>query len=158
MEPGYETLPEKSHARTPGGERASSRAAGEEVRREASEVTRTARDRAASSVDEQKQRVSDLLDRLAETAESDRIGRYAAEYARRGAEYLRQRSARDLFASARSQLKSHPEVMLSACFVAGLALARFMKRDRRHQSAPAYREPFTLSPHEQGIAEIEERP
>jgi hypothetical protein len=102
----------------------------EELKDKASQLTQTARERAMSTIDQQKQQVSGLLDRLAETMTGDRIGGYAADYARRGADYLRRTSADEMWSSARSNIRSRPGVLLSACFVAGLAVARVLRRDR----------------------------
>jgi hypothetical protein len=98
-----------------------------EAQRKAKELTRTARDRALSSLDQQKGQVSALLERVADTIEDDRLGAYASDYARRGADLLRRSSAQELLDSVRRGLRSRPGLTLSACFVAGLAFARLMK-------------------------------
>jgi hypothetical protein len=102
-------------------------AGAEQVKAKASELTQTARRRAMTTLDQQKTQVCDLLDRVAENIEDDRIGRHAAEYARRGSSYLRGRSADEIFDSVRAELRARPGVLLSACFVAGLAIARVMR-------------------------------
>jgi hypothetical protein len=98
-----------------------------EAKEKAKELTRTARDRALSTLDEQKAHLSGVLERVADSVKDDRFGAYASDYARRGAELLRQRSADDMFRSVRHGLRSRPGLVLSACFVAGLAFARLMK-------------------------------
>jgi hypothetical protein len=122
MEPGSQHL--DPSARGNGGANA-----GEEMKEKASQLTRTARERAMSAVDQQKDQVSGLLERVADTVAGDRLGGYAADYARRGADYLRRTSADELYWSVRSGLRSRPGVLLSACFVAGVAIARVMRRD-----------------------------
>jgi hypothetical protein len=98
-----------------------------QVKEKATELTRSARERAMSTVDQQKGQVCDTLDRMARSLEDDRLGGYVAGYARRGADYLRHHSADELLASAQAGLRSRPGLMLSACFVAGLAIARVMR-------------------------------
>lgn len=115
-----------THHPEPYGHGVESGAAGE-AKEKAKELTRTARDRALSVLDEQKGQLSGLLDRVADTMQDDRLGGYASEYARRGAELLRRQSADELFRSVRSGVRSRPGLLLSACFVAGLAVARLMK-------------------------------
>lgn len=100
------------------------------MKEKASELGRTARERAMTAIDQQKGEVGGLLDRLADTMEGDRIGGYAADYARRGAGYLRRTSADELWSSARTSLRSRPGLLLGACFVAGLALGRILRGDR----------------------------
>lgn len=104
-----------------------------ELKEKATQLTHTARQRAMSTVDGQKAQLSSLLDRMAQSAEGDRFGQYAADYARRGAEYLRRHSAEELFDNVRSGIRSRPGLLLGACFVAGLAVARVMKRDPGEQ-------------------------
>jgi hypothetical protein len=98
-----------------------------EAKEKAKELTRTARDRALSTLDQQKAQLSGLLDRVADTVRDDRLGGYASDYARRGSEFLRRQSADEIYHSVRRNLRSRPGLMLSACFVAGLAFARLMK-------------------------------
>lgn len=105
----------------------------EKLKEKATQLTRTARQRAMSTVDGQKDQIGSLLDRMAQSAEGDRFGQYAAEYARRGADYLRRHSAEELFDDLRAGIRSRPGLLLGACFVAGLAVARVMKRDPGEQ-------------------------
>jgi hypothetical protein len=98
-----------------------------DAKEKAKELTHTARDRALSTLDQQKAQLSSLLERVADTTRDDRLGAYASDYARRGAEFLRRRSADELLRSARQEFRSRPGLVLSACFVAGLALARLAK-------------------------------
>lgn len=98
-----------------------------EVKQKASELGQNARSRAMSVLDEQKTQVSGLLDRLADSVQDDRIGSYAAGYARRGAEFLRGRSADDIVSTVGRELRARPGVLLSAAFIAGLAIARVLK-------------------------------
>ncbi len=100
-----------------------------ELKEKATQLTHSARQRAMSTVDGQKAQLSGLLDKLAQSAEGDRFGQYAADYARRGAEYLRRHSAEELFDNVRSGVRARPGLLLGACFVAGLAIARVMKRE-----------------------------
>ena len=98
------------------------------MKQRASEVTRKARGRAMDRIDVQKGELSGLLDRLADTMEQDRMGAYAADFARRGAELLRGRSADELVSSARSELTGRPAAFLSLSSLAGFALARLARR------------------------------
>lgn len=100
-----------------------------ELKEKATQLTHSARQRAMSTIDRQKDQVGDLLDRVARSAEGDRFGGYAADYARRGAEYLRRHSADEMFDHLRAGIRARPGLLLSACFVAGLAVARLMKRE-----------------------------
>jgi hypothetical protein len=98
-----------------------------EVKQKASDLTQNARARAMSALDGQKSQVSGLLDRLADSVQDDRMGSYAAGYARRGAEFLRGRSADEIVSTVGRELRSRPGVLLSAAFVAGIAIARLVK-------------------------------
>jgi hypothetical protein len=98
-----------------------------EAKERARELTRTARERALSTLDERKGELSRLLDRMAETMQEDQIGAYASEYARRGADFLRRQSTDEIFRSVRRGVRSRPGLLLGTCFVAGLAFARLMK-------------------------------
>jgi hypothetical protein len=98
-----------------------------EAKEKARELTRTTRERAMSAVGQGKDQLCGVLERAADSMDDDRFGRYASDYARRGAEFLRRRSPDELLDSARRTLRSRPGVVLSACFVAGLAFARFVK-------------------------------
>lgn len=100
-----------------------------ELKEKASQLTHDARQRAMSTLDGQREQLGNLLDRVAQSAEGDRLGGYAADYARRGAEYLRRHSAEELFDQVRAGIRARPGLLLGACFVAGLAFARVMKRD-----------------------------
>lgn len=100
-----------------------------QVKEKASQLTRTARQRAMSTLDGQKAQLGGLLDQVAQTAEGDRVGAYAADYARRGAEYLRSHSAEEMLDHLRAGLRARPGLLLSACFVGGLAFARVLKRE-----------------------------
>lgn len=100
-----------------------------ELKDKATQLTHTARQRAMSTIDGQKEQLGNLLDRIADAAEGDRIGRYAADPARRGAEYLRRHSAEDLFENLRAGIRARPGLLLGACFLGGLAIARAMKRE-----------------------------
>jgi hypothetical protein len=113
----------------PFASRSSGSPATEDAKQKATELTQTARQRALSTLDGQKEQLSGLLDRVAETAEGDRLGGYASDYARRGAEYLRRHSADEIVGSVRDGIRSRPGLLLSACFVAGLVVARMLRRD-----------------------------
>lgn len=108
------------------------------AKEDAKQLTRTARERALSALDQQKEQLSGLLERVADTTRDDRLGAYASEYARRGAEFLRRQSADEIFQSVRRGARSRPGVVLSACFVAGLALARFLKGSQRGDGEGGY--------------------
>lgn len=99
----------------------------DQLKEKASELTRTAGDRALSTLDEQKSQLSGLLDRVADSMQDDPMGGYAAEYARRGARFLRERPSRELARSIQGELRARPGLALSAAFIAGLAFARLLK-------------------------------
>ncbi len=105
-----------------------------ELKEKATQLTHTARQRAMSTIDRQKEQLGNLLDRVAQSAEGDRLGGYAADYARRGAEYLRRHSADEMLGQLRTGIRARPGLLLSACFVAGLAVARMMKREPGRRS------------------------
>ena len=100
-----------------------------ELKEKATQLTHTARQRAMSTVDGQREQLGSLLDRIAQSAQGDRLGGFAADYARRGADYLRRHSAEEMFDHLRDGVRARPGLVLSACFVAGLAVARLMKRE-----------------------------
>jgi len=102
--------------------------AGEEMKERATEVTRRARGRAMETIDERKGELSGLLERMADTIQDDRLGAYAADVARRGAQFLRGRSADELLSSARTELATRPAAFLSLSFLAGFAIARLARR------------------------------
>jgi hypothetical protein len=92
---------------------------------------RNVRDRAIEMLDGRKDEVCGLIEQLANTMERDRVGRFASTYVRRGSEYLRHHSAEQILSSARGAtggLRERPAMLLGACFVGGLALARLMRR------------------------------
>lgn len=100
----------------------------EELKGKAGQLGRTARDRAMGTLDQNKDQVCGALEKLADALEDDKIGRFAADYARRGAEYLRHQSSNDLLTLARTELRQRPGMLLGACFVAGLAFSRMLRR------------------------------
>jgi hypothetical protein len=114
------------HGREPYGRITSSDRASE-VKQKASDLGQTARSKAMSALDERKAELSGLLERIADSVQDDRIGGYAAGYARRGAELLRGRSSDEIVSTLRRELRSRPGVLLSAAFVAGVAIARVIK-------------------------------
>lgn len=98
-----------------------------QAKEKATELSHRVRDRAMATLDQRKEQVCELLERVADGTRDDQLGGYASEYARRGAEFLRRQSADELFDSMRRGFRSRPGVVLSAAFVAGLAFARLMK-------------------------------
>ena len=101
---------------------------GEEMKERATEVTRRARGRAMETIEQRKGELSGLLERMADTMQDDRLGGYAADAARRGAQFLRGRSADEIVSSARSELTARPAAFLSLSFLAGFAIARLARR------------------------------
>jgi len=101
---------------------------GQELKDRATQLTHGARRRATERLDSQKGELSSLLDRVAETMEGDRLGGYAAEYVRKGAELLRGRSTDELLTSAGAQLRARPAALVGAAFLAGFAIARMARR------------------------------
>jgi hypothetical protein len=99
----------------------------EQLKEKASELTHTARERAFSALEQQKSHLCGLLDHVADSVQDDALGEYAADYARRGARFLRGRSSDELARSLRRELRARPGLALSAAFVAGLAFARLLK-------------------------------
>lgn len=98
-----------------------------QAKEKAKDLGRGARDRALSSVDREKDHVSGLLDRVADSMRDDRIGGYASDYVRRGADWLRGTSSNDLLHSIQRGFRSRPGVVLAAAFASGLVLARVLK-------------------------------
>jgi hypothetical protein len=103
------------------------RSSTDDVKDKAKHLTRTARERALSTLDQQKGQLGDVLERMADASRDDRLGGWVSDYARRGAELLRNRSAGEILESVRRNVRSRPALLLSASFVAGLAFARLMK-------------------------------
>jgi hypothetical protein len=102
--------------------------AGDEMKERAAEVTRRARGRAMETLDREKGELSGLLDRVADTIQDDRLGTYAVDTIRRGAQFLRGRSTDDIVSSARTELTTRPAAFLSLSFLAGFAIARLARR------------------------------
>jgi hypothetical protein len=120
-----ETIGTSYGERTPGSVQST---ATDEVKERATQLKQSARTRALGTLDANKEQVCGLLEKVAGTLEEDRFGRYAADYARRGAEYLRRQSSDDLVTIARAELRQRPGLLLGACFVAGLAFSRMLRR------------------------------
>lgn len=99
----------------------------DELKDKAQELSAAARGRAMTALDSNKVHISGAIAKMADALEDDPYGKYAAQYARRGADYLRGHSAEDMLASAREELRERPLFVLGACFVAGLALSRVLK-------------------------------
>jgi hypothetical protein len=93
----------------------------------ARELSATVRGRAMTALDSNKDQISGAIEKMADAVEGERFGKYTAQYARRGAEYLRSHSAEDMLSSARGELRERPLVVLGACFLAGLAFSRVLK-------------------------------
>jgi hypothetical protein len=119
MDPG--TQDRDPFARKSGGEST------EQLKEKASELTHTARQRAFSALEQQKSQLCGLLDHVADSVQDDPLGGYAAEYARRGAQFLRSRPSAELARSFQRELRARPGLALSAAFVVGLAFARLVK-------------------------------
>lgn len=101
---------------------------GHEMREKASELSHSARRKATERLDSQKGQITSLLDKVAETIKDDKLGGYAADYVRKGAELLRGRSTDELITSAGAQLRSRPAALVGAAFLAGFAVARMARR------------------------------
>jgi hypothetical protein len=101
---------------------------GGELKDKAATLTRTARSRMTETLDSQKGELSSLLEKVAENIQDDRFGAYAADYVRRGAEFLKGRSTDDIVAGAMTQLRTRPSVLVGASFLAGFAMARLARR------------------------------
>jgi hypothetical protein len=113
------------------GERMPGSAAGssaEELKGKATQLKESARTKAMGTLDANKDQVCQMLDKVADTIEDDRLGRYAADYARRGAEYLRRQSSDDLVTIVAGELRRRPGMLLGACFLGGLAFSRMLRR------------------------------
>ena len=123
MEPGMGMGVGMDH-RGPGGTATRSP---EELKEKAQALGDTARGRAMATLDSNKDQLCAAIEKAADAMKDDPYGRYAADYARRGAEYLRGHSADEMLTSARSELRTRPGVVLGACFVAGLAFSRRLK-------------------------------
>lgn len=100
----------------------------DEMKGKTSELAHKASDRALAKIDGRKDQVSDALEKVADAISDDQIGRYAADYVRRGAEYLRGQSTGDIVSRAQSELRDRPGAMISLCLLAGFTLARLARR------------------------------
>ena len=99
----------------------------DELKDKAQQLTDTARGKAMNALDSNKDQIVSAIEKMADSMKDDPYGRYAAQYARRGADYLRDHSADELITSVRGELRDRPVVVLGACFLAGLAFSRLMK-------------------------------
>jgi hypothetical protein len=99
-----------------------------QVKDRAAQLASRARGIGEGRIDQQKDQLSNLLDRVADTLQDDRLGGYAAGYVRRGAEYLRGQSARDLLDRTAGEIRNRPALTLGACLLAGFAIARMARR------------------------------
>jgi hypothetical protein len=100
----------------------------QEMKDKAGELAEKATQKGAGQLESQKDEVSRLLEKVADAIEDDPLGRHAAGYARRGAEALRGRSARELLSQAGEELRHRPGATLAACLLAGFTLARMARR------------------------------
>jgi hypothetical protein len=100
----------------------------EQLKDKATQLTSKARSKAAQELDARKGEICSLLEKMASAVEDERLGSYAADYVRRGAQYLRAHDANELLSSASSRARSNPAAVLGASFVAGLAFARLLRR------------------------------
>jgi hypothetical protein len=101
---------------------------GSELKDKAAALGQTARSRMAQTLDGQKGELSSLLEKVAENIQDDRFGAYAADYVRRGAEFLKGRSTDDILSSVMTQARTRPSLLVGASFLAGFAIARLARR------------------------------
>jgi hypothetical protein len=100
----------------------------DELKEKASHLTQTARGRAMGALDQQKEQVCSMLEKVAQNVEGDKVGGYVADFARRGSEYLKAHSADEIISTATAQLKGRPVAFIGASFLGGFAIARLFRR------------------------------
>lgn len=89
-----------------------------------------AQSRAIVALDEGKNQVSEALEKIAVALDEsgNRVGGIAADYARRGGEYLRFRSASELWSTTAEGIRSRPAALVGVSLLGGFALARLLRR------------------------------
>jgi hypothetical protein len=89
-----------------------------------------AQSKAIGALDDGKNQVCEALDKIAVALDEsgNRFGGIAADYARRGGEFLRTRSANELWSSAGYGIRSRPAALVGVSLLGGFALARLMRR------------------------------
>jgi hypothetical protein len=128
--------------------RDAARDAAETTKTRAEEMAETQKERAAEKIEGYGSAVHRAADKLREE-EDENIAHYADVIAGefdRAAGYLRQRDLRSLMHDIEDGIRRRPEVALGALFIAGIALARFVKA-----SSPAprrYAEPYGDYPYD----------
>lgn len=100
----------------------------DELRDKASHLTQTARGRAMNALDQQKEQVCSMLEKVAQNVEGEKVGGYVADFARRSSEYLKAHSADEILSSARTQLKGRPAALIGASLLGGFAVARLFRK------------------------------
>lgn len=99
----------------------------DELKDKAQQLTESARGKAMTALDSNKDQICVAIEKVAEAMQDDPYGRYAAQYVRRGADYLRAHSADEMLSSMRGGMRERPVAILGACFLAGLAFSRMLK-------------------------------
>jgi F0F1-type ATP synthase membrane subunit b/b' len=123
-----------------------SRQAKDQALERARDTTAQAKERASTAITQQKDRIADevgvisqALHRAADTLDenSDQaVGRYvhkAADLVDSCANWLRHKDATDMLRGCGNFTRRHPEVVLGGMFLAGVALARFLKASERNR-------------------------
>lgn len=101
------------------------------VRSQVSAMKDQAQHRAIGALDDGKNQICEALEKIASALDDDggsRFGGYAADYARRGCEYLRGRSADELWRSASEGMRARPAALVGISLLGGFAFARMLRR------------------------------
>lgn len=127
---------------------------------EAAKLADQARERATSYVSGQKSRAADSIAKLAgamlqaaHTLDEEgemAVGRYALSAAQRMdgmARYVRDADMRRFASDAKAFARRHPAVFIGGTFLAGVALARFLKSSRRGAEPNVRPQPYEVSPY-----------
>jgi hypothetical protein len=124
MEPTYGTGP------TQGRGTGSSTSGTDAIKGQVSAVKDQAQNRAMGALDDGKNQLCEALDRIAGALDDsgNRFGGIAADYARRGGDFLRGRSANELWSSASDGIRTRPAALVGVSLIGGFALARLLRR------------------------------
>jgi hypothetical protein len=101
-----------------------------QVSQQVSQMKDQARSRAVDTIEEGKDKLCEALDQIASALDqgNNRVGGIAADYARRGCEYLRGRSANELWSTAGQTVRGRPGALVAASFLGGFAISRLLRR------------------------------
>jgi hypothetical protein len=124
MEPTYGTDPMQGRGT------GSSTSGTDAIKGQVSAVKDQAQNRAMGALDDGKNQVCEALERIAGALDesNNRFGGIAADYARRGCDFLRGRSANELWSSASDGIRTRPAALVGVSLIGGFALARLLRR------------------------------